>query len=247
MKLKRAAFFIFSILLASGAASGAETPRIFGEGYAKLFAKPFTTSAGLSIRRPAWSRKIGLTFYYLDPQRSLVRLTGSQRDMGTVALRSGGQVYFYFPRAELRLGLPSAVGALPLFGSDFSADDLLAFGDIATAWIVSDDGTETLSGVPARRYELKPRKPQNAAYGVVRLWVARDGGMPLREEFFSPAGALLREVTMESDGRLPFPTRWHARTYGPRGGESELQFHSFDRDRPIRADLFTVEGLRQWR
>ena len=245
--MKRACFLIFSILLAAGGANGAEAPRIFGDSYAKLFAKPFIASAGLSIRRPSWSRKIGLTFYYLDPQRSLVRLTGSQRDMGTVALRSGGKVYFYFPRAELLLGLPSGVGALPLFGSDFSADDLLAFGDIAAQWIVSDDGAETLSGVAARRYELRSRKPQDASYGLVKLWVARDGGMPLREEFFSPAGSLAREVTMDSDGRLPFPARWHARSYGPRGGESELQFHSFDRDRPLRAELFTAEGLRQWR
>ena len=247
--MKRAVvlFLYLSVFVADGV-NAAESPRLFGASYAKLFAKPFVAGASLSIRRPNWSRKIGLTFYYLDAQRSLVRLTGSQRDMGTVALRSGGKVYFYFPRAELLLGLPTNIGALPLFGSDFSADDLLAFGDIAGRLKVSDDGVETLSGISARRYVLKPRDTKDSPYGLVKLWVTRDSGIPLREEFYSDAGALIREMVMEeADGRLPFPTRWRARTYGPRGGESELQFNSFTNNQPLRAELFSVEGLRQWR
>jgi hypothetical protein len=239
--------FVFVWILAAGAACAADPPRMFDGAYAKLFAKPFTASASLTIKRQNWSRRLGVTIYYLDARRSLARLTGSQRDLGTVALRSGDRVYLYFPRAELLVGAPAAVGSLPLFGSDFAADDLLAFGDLAGRFNVAAETAETLSGLPARRYELKPREGKDSPYVLVKLWIARDGGAPLREEFRSADGNLLREIVVESDGRLPLPSLWRARGYGPKGGESELQFRSFDSGRPLDPELFTVAGLRKWR
>jgi hypothetical protein len=241
---------IFVFILLSAAASpalAADAPRMLDGAYAKIFAKPFTATSTLAINRQNWSRRLGVTVYYLDARRSLARLTGSQRDLGTVALRSGDRVYLYFPRAELLLDAPAASGSLSLFGSDFTADDLLAFGDLAGRFSVVAETAETLSGVPARRYELKPREGKDSPYGLVKLWISRDGGAPLREEFWSSEGNLLREIVVESDGRLPLPSLWRARGYGLKGGESELRFASFDSGRPLDPELFTVAGLRKWR
>ena len=233
--------------LASAFAADVSGVSPFGASYTKIFQQPFFASASLSIRRADWSRKLSLTFYYRDPTRSMVRVGGSEREMGTIALRRDGRVYFYFPRAELLVGLASGMGAFPLFGSDFSTDDLLAFGDVAARFAARSEGAETLSGVPALRYRLAPRDAKNSPYAAILLWVTRDGQTPLRQEFLSPDGKIAREILMESDGRLPFPNRWKARTLGERGGESELAFHFFQRNAPLRDDLFTVEGLRQWR
>jgi outer membrane lipoprotein-sorting protein len=248
--LKRAAFPLLALFLFSAAIVSAAEPRgaaFFGDAFEKLFRKPFSAGAALSIRRPAWSRNLFLTLYYRDPARSLARITGSQREMGTVLLRSDGRVYLYFPRAELLLRLPPPLGSFPLFGSDFSGDDLLAFGDLAARFAVKSDGEETFSGTPALRYRLAPRDANASERGEIRLWVDRTSRLPLRQDFISPAGQIVREVTMESDGRFPFPARWRARTFGPRGGESELLFRAFERDHPVSEKFFTVEGLRQWR
>jgi len=227
--------------------SSAEAPPLFGAGYTKVFARPFTAGASLAIRRHSWSRNIYLTFFVRDASRGVIRVTGSQRDLGNIALRTHGRVYLYFPSAELLLTLPAGVGAQPLFGSDFSADDLLAFGDVTGRFAPASESAETLSGTAARRFELKPRDAKNAPYAAARLWIARDGGMPLRQEFYSADGALIREVVAESGGRMPFPVRWWARTFGPRGGESELRFTSYEANRQLADDLFTVEGIRRWR
>ncbi len=244
--MTRLIFVIVYICAAAAPACAADAPRMLDGRYAKLFAKPFTASAALTIRRQTWSRRLGVTVYYLDARRALARLTGSQRDLGTVALRAGERVYLYFPRAELLLAAPAAGGSLPLFGSDFTADDLLAFGDLAGRFDVAAESLETLCGVPARRYEMKPRA-KDSPYGIVKLWIARDGGAPLREEFRSPDGTLLREIVVESDGRLPLSSLWRARGYGAKGGESELRFVSFDSGRPLDPELFTAAGLRKWR
>jgi outer membrane lipoprotein-sorting protein len=247
--LKRVLLLLASLLLSAEFVIAAE-PRgsaPFGESYARLFRMPFHVSATLSIRRAAWSRNLALGVVYRDRERAFVRVSGSEREMGTVVLRREGRIYLYFPRAELLLSLPPHMESFPLFGSDFSTDDLLAFGDFASRFNVTGDGEDTLSGVPAYRYRLTPLGPAALPYAEIRLWVARDGKTPLREEFLSPQGTVAREILMESDGRLPFPARWRARTFGAHGGESELQFRSFMPNPPVKDDLFTVEGLRQWR
>jgi hypothetical protein len=248
--LKRAVLSILAFLFFSADFVLAAEPRaasLFGDKFDQLFRKPFYAGASLSIRRAAWSRTLSLAFLYRDRARSMIRVSGSQREMGTTVLRHGGRVYLYFPRAELLLSAPSALGAFPLFGSDFSSDDLLAFADLGSRFAVKSDGEETFSGTPALRYRLAPLGAAASAQGEIKLWVERDRRLPLREEFISATGQVVREITMESDGRLPFPSRWRARTFGPRGGESELLFRSFERDHPMPADVFTAEGLRQWR
>jgi hypothetical protein len=251
--LKRAALPFLAFLLsaipeilfaASGKPPGGP---LFGESYNRIFQQPFYASAALSIYRPGVNRRLLLGLSYRDRSRSFVRVTGSAREMGTIVLRREGRVYLFFPRADLLVNLPPLMGSFPLFGSDFSTDDLLAFADFSSRFEVRDDGEEVFSGVPSYRYRLAPHAATSSPYAEIRLWVARNGRVPLREEFLSREGAVMREVTMESDGRLRFPARWRARTFGPRGGESEIQFRLFERNPPMREDLFTVDGLRQWR
>ncbi|HEY2988948.1 MAG TPA: outer membrane lipoprotein-sorting protein [Candidatus Binatia bacterium] len=251
--MKRAALLLVPLLLCAAPelslAAAHEPPgaALFGASYASIFQRPFYASAALSIRRADVSRRLVLGLHYRDRTRSLVRVTGSAREMGTVILRKNERIYIFFPRADLLLNLPPLMSAFPLFGSDFSSDDLLAFADFGARFTVHRDGEENLSGISSLRYRLAPHAGTTSPYSEIRLWVGRDGKQPLREEFISPEGKVLREVVMESDSRLPFPARWRARTFGPRGGESELQFRFFERDPPTSDALFTVEGLRQWR
>ncbi len=220
---------------------------LFGESYNKVFTRPFFATATLSVRRPAWQRNQRLWIYYRDPRRAFVRVISSSHESSTIALRKEDHVYLFFPRADLLLSLPLSMGAFPLFGSDFSADDLLGFGDLSSRFVVRSDGEETLSGVYALRYRLAPRVKTASLYSEIKLWLARDSRLPLRQELISEQGKVLREVVMESDGRFPFPTRWNATTYGSGGGESELVFGLFERDPPVKDELFTVAGLRSWR
>jgi len=249
--LKRALLILASLIAVSSdfplAAASKPAPALFGESYARTFQQPFYAGAALSIYRTGESRRLLLGIHYRDRNRAFIRVTGPAREMGTVLLRRDGRVYLFFPRADLLLNLPPLMDSFPLFGSDFSTDDLLALADFPSRFRIDGDGEENLSGIPAHRYRLTPKTAALPPYAAVRLWVARDGRAPLRQEFLSSDGTLLREVAMESDGRLPFPARWKARTFGPRGGESEIQFRLFERNPPIREELFTVEGLRLWR
>jgi hypothetical protein len=102
-----------------------------------------------------------------------------------------------------------------------------------------------MDGLSCLRFRLLPRT-SSSPYAQVRLWVARAGHVPVRLEFVSEGGEVLREVTVERSGEIPLPARWKARTFGPGGGESSLDFRFFERNPPVGDDLFTVERIRQW-
>ena len=248
MKHTSAVLLAMLVYVTAGFASAQtrnESP--FGESYTKIFARPFFASAILSIHRPSWQKSFPLWIYFGGRGRSMVRVGGPARGQGLVLLSRDKRVYLYFPGADLRLDLPSMMGSFPLFGSDFCADDFFAFADLSAKFIVQSDGEESLSGVETKRYRLVPRARDTTLYAAARLWVSRSRGLPLRQEFISERGQVAREVVMEEDGALPFPSRWHATTFTAGSGSSELAFRVFERNPPVSADLYTVEGLRRWR
>ncbi len=61
------------------------------------------------------------------------------------------------------------------------------------------DGEETLGDTPCWRLELEP-KSESAPFGRVRYWVAQDGLLPIRIEYYTQAGALLKTVRFTSYG-----------------------------------------------
>lgn len=219
---------------------------VFSGLHSRLFGGPFFAVAILSIRRPGVSRNLIVRLYYRDSRRSLLRLDGSPREAGTIVLKRDSRIYLFFPRADLLLNLPASMGADRLFGSDFSVDDLLSLGAASSRFTVTFAGEENMDGLACLRFRLVPRA-SSSPYAEVRLWVARADHVPVRLEYVSAGGEVLREVTVERSGEIPLPARWKARTFGPGGGESSLDFRFFERNPPVGDDLFTVERIRQWR
>jgi hypothetical protein len=59
------------------------------------------------------------------------------------------------------------------------------------------DGEETIGGVPCWRLELEPGS-EPALFGRVRYWVARQGFLPMRIEYYAETGELLKTVRFTS-------------------------------------------------
>ena len=104
-----------------------------------------------------------------------------------------------------------------------------------------------MDGTPCRRVDLWPRTPRAALTGRTSVWIDAATLLPRRVEVWSERGTRLRVI--ETAGATPagIPRTWRARTDGPRGGTSELEFRFLERDPPIEERFFTVEGVRSWR
>jgi len=215
----------------------------------RVYGRPFYAVASLTIRRPTGDRELLVRLHYRGPDRVLVRLAGSAREEGLTALRVSDGVHLWFPRAKLRLKLPSTLGAERLAGSDFAFTDLLALGADPDRWVPVEMVVDESGPEPRQLIRLHPADPSVTLYRETRLWLATADGLPLRMETVSLRGDVVRSVEMRRGPRAeyPLPTHWVARTAGPRGGTSELVFRFFEGDPPLDENLFTLAGLEMWR
>lgn len=107
-------------------------------------------------------------------------------------------------------------------------------------------GEETLGGVPCWRLELEPRSesepesepdvgpgldPDSIPFRRVRYWVARDGFLPVRIEFYGGDGELLKTARF---------TAYRETGAGPRPARIEIE----DRRRPGRRVTLTMNRPR---
>ncbi len=123
------------------------------------------------------------------------------RDMEV--LRVGDEMWNYLPNLKRSLRVSPKQ---EFHGGDFSNADVLRVD-------LPRDYSPVLgrAGVPGEQLLELTAKNDQVAYYRVRLWVRAKDAMPLREEFYSRAGKLLRKLEFAAPkayGRLVRPSRY---------------------------------------
>lgn len=137
-------------------------------------------------------------------ERTLLLMPGEDGGPPGAALIDADAYWLLLPRASrpVRLALERVVAG------DLSHAGFLRLG-LWSRYRARFDGEETLDGVPCRRLELEPAADP-APFGRVRYWVAANGLRPIRIEFYSATGELLktaRFVRYRDTGSGPRPSR----------------------------------------
>lgn len=162
-------------------------------------------------------------------------------ERGQALLMKGRDLWVFLPRVSqpVRLSL-----AQRLTGQ-------VANGDLARANFSGDyDATllrsETLAGEPAQVLDLKATD-RGVTYARAQLWVSEKDGRPLRAEFFSISGRLLKTCTYEDYKTLAGakrPTRLVMEDALKQGEVSTLVYEEMiPKELPSR--LFTKEYLKK--
>lgn len=128
-------------------------------------------------------------------------------------------------------------------GTDFTYDDL---GDIDVDQRAHQLlGEEEMEGQPTYRIESVPKNP--TTYSKVITWVSRETFLPVRIDYFDPAGALLktgtfRDVRKVKDVPQPFAIEMQNVQTGHR---TQLSLLEIDCDRGLDDDVFTERQLKR--
>lgn len=122
-----------------------------------------------------------------DSERLLIDFLQPDREKGRKLLRVGDKMWMYLPD----LGKSIVISARQSFlGSSLSNGDLLR-SDLVADYTPSLLREETLGGEAAQVLELRAKSPQ-VAYDRIVLWVAKSSSLPLREEFYTRSGKLIK-------------------------------------------------------
>lgn len=202
----------------------------------------------MSITTPRWQRTLTLRVWMERPRRSFVRILSPAKEAGIGSLRIGSEMWNYLPSVERVIKIPPSMMLQPWMGSDFTNDDLVKESSILDDYTHKVVGTTTVEGQEAYQVEATPKPDAAVVWGRVLYLVRKRDLMPLKQEYFSERGELVRVMDffdVRSLGGRVLPTRWQMRPVAKPGNVTTIVLKDVVFDQPVGEAIFTQRNLQK--
>lgn len=213
-----------------------------------LWGKTLQGEFEMTIATPRWQRTLALGAWMERPTRSFIRIRAPAKEKGIGSLRIGAEMWNYLPNVERTIKIPPSMMLQPWMGSDFTNDDLVKQSSAVDDYTHRVLGTETAEGAAAYVVEALPRPDAAVVWGKVLYWVRKADMIPLRQEYYSERGELVRVLTFSEvrpmAGRT-IPTKWEMRPSDKPGHVTTIVLKSVLYDRSIDPEVFTQRNLQR--
>jgi outer membrane lipoprotein-sorting protein len=180
----------------------------------------------------------------MGTDKMLIEFTNLE-EAGQKILRSGDEIYLYFPEAEEVIRLQGSGLKDSVMGSDFSYEDLTGEKGLLDLYTVEMEGSEKVDGRDCFILKLTGKK-KDIAYPLQRMWVDSELFVTRRASYFSLSGKPLKEMTVseirEVSGKN-IPTRLEMRDLMKKNTSAVFQISKITIDAPIDPKIFTREEL----
>ena len=202
----------------------------------------------MTITTPRWQRSLGMRVWMDRPRRSFVRITSPAKESGIGSLRIGSEMWNYLPNVERVVKIPPSMMLQPWMGSDFTNDDLVKESSILDDYTHKVLGVSTLDGQPTYQVEAIPKPDAAVVWGRIVYWVRKSDFIPLKQEFYSERGELVRTMVFSEVrvvGGRNLPTRWEMRPATKPGNSTTVVIKNATFDQPIEEAVFTQRNLQK--
>ena len=224
----------------------------------------------MQITKEDWQRKISMQIWSLGESNVLVRIRRPQEDAGTAILKVGSKIWYYLPKANRTVKMPSSMLMTSWMGSHFTLNDLVKESRLTNDYVVATSIEGKRDGVAASEYTLTPKPAAVVVWGKITLEIRQADRMPVRQRYYDEDGKLVRELTFSEyktvSGRL-IPTRLvmqsmdkDGKKAGASGGvlvrgvmrpleqaveQTTITYEKIIFDEPISEETFSLENLKQ--
>ena len=213
-----------------------------------LWGKTFQGELEMSVATPRWQRTLTLRAWIERPRQSFIRILSPAKEAGIGSLRIGSEMWNYLPKVERTIKIPPSMMLQPWMGSDFTNDDLVKESSVVDDYVHHILRTEPAAGATAYVIEATPKPDAAVVWGKIVFWVRMSDFVPLREEFYSERGELVRVLTFSDvrqlDGRT-VPTRWEMRPRDKPGNVTTVVLKGARYDQAIDPETFSQRNLQK--
>ena len=202
----------------------------------------------MTITTPRWQRTLGLRVWMERPRRSFVRILSPAKEAGIGSLRIGSEMWNYLPSVERVIKIPPSMMLQPWMGSDFTNDDLVKESSILDDYTHKVVGATTVDGQDAYQVEATPKPDAPVVWGRVLYTVRKRDFVPIKQEYFSERGELVRVMSfsdVRSLGGRMLPTRWEMRPVAKPGNVTTLVLKEAVFDSRVDEAIFTQRNLQK--
>lgn len=212
--------------------------------------KTFKAVGTMTVKRESEERTMKMQIWWKDRRLAFIRVLEPKKDKGTGNLRVGMDLWQYLPKVNRIVRVPSSMMLQSWMGSDFSNDDLVRGGSLFSDYTHKELGKEKINGEEAVKIECSPKPSAPVVWGKVNLWVRASDNAPLKHEFYTERGVLVKEMLGENIkkfGSHAVPTKMTMKNLKKKDSETVIEYDvktvEFDKDIPD--SLFTQENLRK--
>jgi outer membrane lipoprotein-sorting protein len=203
----------------------------------------------MTIITPRWQRTLRMENWEVGRKKTLVRILSPKKEEGVGSLKIDYQMWNYLPRVERIIKIPPSMMMSSWMGSDFTNDDLVKESSIVDDYDHELKGIVSLGGFQAYRIDAVPREGTAVVWGKLVFFVRTGDYVPLRQEYFSESGELIRYLNfseIRKVGRRLFPTHWEMVPVNKPGKKTIVRLLDIEFDIALDDEIFTLRNLKKW-
>ena len=193
-------------------------------------------------------RDLSMKIWSQGGEKVLMRITDPQQEAGTAILKVGDQVWYYLPKTNRTVELPTSMTMTSWMGSGFTIDDLVKESFLTRDYTIATSFEGKRGEVEVSEYTLTPKPEAAVAWGSIVLQVRQANMMPAWQGYYDEYGKLIRELTFSDyktiDGRL-IPTRLVMRETNKPGEQTTVVYEDISFNVPISEETFSLPNLKR--
>jgi len=201
----------------------------------------------MKVTNPNYQRELGMEFWSLGTEKSLVRILLPLKERRTATLKNGSNIWNYLPKVDRTIKIPSSMMGGAWMGSDFTNDDLVKEHRMARDYDSRITFRGERGGQPVIEITCVPRPQAAVVWGKVVVSVRAPDFVPLESLYYKENGALARRLTfseLRELGGRKIPTKMTLLPVDKPGHSTVVSYQSIEFDVELSPGLFTVENLR---
>ncbi len=239
------------LLVLAPAANAAAAPtgkEIIKRMDALLWGKTTVGLYEMTITTPSWTRTLEMRAWESSRKKTFIRILAPARERGNATLRRGAQMWNYLENVDRVIKIPPSMMLQSWMGSDFTNDDLVKESSIVNDYNHTNLGEVDLDGTTAYKVEAIPKEDAPVVWGKVLYWVRAKDFVPLREEFYSERGELIRILRfsdIRAMGGRTIPLKWEM-TPVRKKRTTVFRIKELEFDSVIPEEVFTLSNMKRF-
>lgn len=188
-------------------------------------------------------KRFRLKVWAKGKEKTLAKFLAPAKERGTGYLKNKENVWYYLPNIEKSIKVS---GRQSLSGTDFSNSDILGI-DFLKDYTIRLMGEEKLNKTPCYLLDLKA-KEGNITYDRIKCWVEKSNNMPLKFEYYTLSGELLKIMTLDQikdlKGKIR-PTRYTMDNRLLRGQQTIYDLVDIEYLENLSDNVFTIRYMEK--
>lgn len=228
----------FAELTVSGRVSAAEK---------HLKGDSFMGRLKMTVSKDGTERVLEIKSWLKGDDHSLIRILSPAKDRGTGTLRIKMDLWQFLPKVDRVVKVPASMMLQSWMGSDFSNDDLVKSSSLSRDYTHKFINKEKIGNQNTIKIECLPKEDSIIVWGKVLLWVRESDSSPVRQEFYTEKGKLVKTLDglkHKAFGKRVIPTLVIMTPSEKSNQKTTLEYLEVSFDQKIEDSIFTQNKLR---